>query len=273
MSGSRSTRAVGVRWTVGDVSDLGYEALAASILGARRVFGTDAAYTVVVNSVDVHEARRRVGEAESAATFVAAEREHLPRQLLAHLDDGMTEGTAWKLAPPRLFPERFELALDNDCILWAIPTAVRDWLEAGEGCLIAEDVRAGNGHFAALVDDAPRNSGIRGFPPGFDLDGAIAALLRAHPVQLTSELDEQGLSVALIARARRSWLVGLDDVPICSPFWPHRPELGRCGAHFVGLNVRQLPWSYYGRPASECVGEHWHRHRERVRALVTAESE
>lgn len=58
----------------------------------------------------------------------------------ARLDPGLAEGVAWKLAPPRVFPDRFERSLDNDCILGEMPTAVRAWLERGEGCAIAEDV-------------------------------------------------------------------------------------------------------------------------------------
>ena len=54
----------------------------------------------------------------------------------------------------------------------------------------------------------------------------------------------------------------LDEVTICSPFWPHLPHLGRCGAHFVGTNARHIPWNYYDRPADEVIAEHWARHRD-----------
>jgi hypothetical protein len=52
-------------------------------------------------------------------------------------------------------------------------------------------------------------------------------------------------------------VVTLDEVTICSPFHPHLPHLGRCGAHFVGINVRRIPWSYYGPPATEVRLKHW----------------
>jgi len=42
------------------------------------------------------------------------------------------------------------------------------------------------------------------------------------------------------------------------------PHLGSAGAHFVGINARQLPWSYYGRPASDCVAENWRRQRPEI---------
>jgi hypothetical protein len=56
-------------------------------------------------------------------------------------------------------------------------------------------------------------------------------------------------------------IVTKEEVSICSPFWPHMPELGTCGAHFIGLNARHIPWDYYGRPADDCEAEHWERHR------------
>jgi hypothetical protein len=55
-------------------------------------------------------------------------------------------------------------------------------------------------------------------------------------------------------------LVRTHDVSICSPFWPRSPELGRCGAHFVGLNAHHIPWNYYDRPADVWRDEHWERH-------------
>ena len=62
----------------------------------------------------------------------------------------MAEGVAWKLAPPRLFPEACELSLDNDCMLWQMPEAIHAWLGDGDParCLLAEDVRPAFGRFA-----------------------------------------------------------------------------------------------------------------------------
>ena len=62
------------------------------------------------------------------------------------------------------------------------------------------------------------------------------------------------------------------DVTICSPFPPHHLALGRCGAHFVGINAKQLD-----RPGrdknvdiddTENFREHWRRHRHRLFELV-----
>ena len=78
---------------------------------------------------------------------------------------------------------------------------------------------------------------------------------------LHSELDEQGLQAAALYRTGAPLLVSLAEVSICSPFWPRSPEPGSCGAHFVGLNPRHLPWNYYDRSADHVRREHWDRWR------------
>lgn len=265
--GRATTRPIGVRWTIGDVSPQGFEALRLSIWGAWRLFGPEARYTVVVNSLPLEEARGRTGALPAGIEWRPAGA--LPAGLHRYVDDTMADGVAWKLAPPRCFPERYELSLDNDCILWDLPEAMRVWLDEEEPrCLIAADVELAHGGFAGLTRPEPRNTGIRGLAPGVDLEAALTAVLERHPMPLRSELDEQGLQVVALDLGRRAHVVSTTDVSICSPFWPKRPELGRAGAHFVGLNSRSLPWSYYDRPATDCVVENWERHRAELHRRV-----
>lgn len=264
------SRRIGVRWTIGDVSPHGFEALRLSLWGAWRLFGPEAAYAVVVNAVAVDEARARTGPAPAGVEWRPADT--LPAVLRPHLDHGMAEGVAWKLAPPRCFPDRYELSLDNDCILWDIPEAVRAWLdEEDPRCLVAADVELAHGAFTALTRPEPRNTGLRGLPPGYDLEAALAAVLARHPVPLASELDEQGLQVVALDLVRPAHVVSTRELAICSPFWPKTPDLGRAGAHFVGLNSRNLPWDYYDRPASAWVDENWRRHRPELYRRVGLE--
>ncbi|HEU4754098.1 MAG TPA: hypothetical protein VFU47_13390 [Armatimonadota bacterium] len=254
---------LGVRWTIGDVSERGFEALRLSAWGAWRVFGPEAAYAVCVNSLPLERARELAGELPPGVVWHEATAQ-VPEFLKAHCDEAMAEGVAWKFAPLRFFPDRFELSLDNDCIFWEAPPAIRRWLEEGDPvrCVAAEDVLACFGQFAELCGPEPRNAGIRGLPPGFDFEATLRTILQRHPVVLSSELDEQGLQTAALRWHAEPRIVTVEEVSICSPFPPHLPHLGRCGAHFVGLNARQLPWSLEGRPASDYIREHWDRHRE-----------
>jgi hypothetical protein len=258
-----------VRWTVGDVSESGFQALQLSIRGAHRLIGPDARYVVCVNSVPVDRARALAGPVPEHVEWRAVTRDELAPFIRPHLDGGLAEGVGWKFAPFRLDPDRPELALDNDCILWDLPEALRLWLDAGGGVrVIAEDVRACFGQFASLCGDEPRNSGIRALPAGFDLEGRMRRVLTQVPAVMSSELDEQGLQVAAVSADGPPAVVRVSEVSICSPFPPHLPHLGACGAHFVGVNARSLPWSYEGRPGVEYIQEHWTRWRPEVARRV-----
>lgn len=252
---------VGIRWTIGDVSARGFEALRLSMCGAHRLLGARAALAVCVNTISVEEAVDRVGAVPPGARFERVTRADLPPLLRARVDAGLAEGVAWKLAPLRLFPDRHELALDNDVILWSLPDALAAFLDGDAGCLLAEDVRACFGRFAGRCGPAPRNTGIRGLPPGFDLAAALGRILDGTDAILASELDEQGLQVAALAAAGTPGVVPVSDVTICSPFPPHTPGLGRCGAHFVGLNAKRIPWEYEGRDATAVRAAHFDGHR------------
>ena len=267
---------VGIRWTMGDVSDNGWQALRLSIAGARNIFGDAALYAVCVNSVPLEVARTRLGDVASSVTLLEVTREDVPAAIRTAFDAGMAEGVAWKLAPLRVFPERWEIALDNDCILWAMPDGLRQWLARADPrqCLLAEDAAALYGQFTRFCGPEPRNAGIRGLPPQFPLEAALVDLLGKLAAPLNSELDEQGLQVAAVSVLAEPAVVSIEDVTICSPFPPHRLELGRCGAHFCGLNARHFTWQLDGRFAEDWIDAHWQRHlpvvREHVGSAVAA---
>ena len=261
MAANTGAAGLNLRWTIGNVGAPGFEALRLALHGAHRLFGPGPAYHVFVNTISLDEARQRVGSVPACVEWHQAHAE-LPAVLRPFLDEAMSEGTSWKFVPLQIDTNTAELAFDNDVILWDLPDAIRRWLDGGmRGRVIAEDVAMGHGQFTRLAGEKPRNSGIRGTPAGFDLGKAIASILREHPVQLSSELDEQGLQIAAMLRDAEPLVVRTEDVSICSPFPPHQPHLGRCGAHFVGLNAHGYDWDFYGRPALEVRREHWAQFR------------
>lgn len=257
---------LGVRWTVGDVSPYGFEALRYSILGAWKLFGSEAEYMVWVNTLPVSTARERTGKVPAAIQWARAER-HIPEWLKPSLEGNMAEGAAWKLAPVRTFPDLHELALDNDCILWELPDSVVRWLGQSEKLLVAEDVKQCCGRFAHLCGREALNAGLRGLPPAYDFEQKLQQVLKACPGALNREVDEQGLQSAALLAGGALW-VSLSEVTICSPFAPHMPGIGKCGAHFCGLNARTLPWEFEGRPGDYWLRRHWEAWRNKVARKV-----
>jgi hypothetical protein len=261
-----TTCGLSIRWTIGDVSDYGFSALQLSLWGAWQIFGAGANYQVCVNTVPLAAARERTGEVPSSEGWRDVTGD-CPVFLQRYFDRCKAEGVGWKFAPLRVSPDSLELALDNDCILWNMPAAIRRWLDTPGSFLFAEDVRPCFGQFNDICGTDPRNSGIRGLPPGFDLKQAFLQLLREHPVSLRSELDEQGLQTAVL-QGHDPFIVSAEEVTICSPFPPHAPHVGTCGVHFVGLNAKSLPWEYNGRPGVEYIREHWSAHLPAIREKI-----
>jgi hypothetical protein len=257
---------IGIRWTIGDVSPRGFTALALSAWGAYRLFGPGAEYAAVVNTVSLDEAARRVGPLPPPVRLVQAH--GLPRFLRRARDRGMAEGVAWKFAPLRLFPELPELTLDNDCILWDEPEALRRWRAQPGSGLFGGDVRVAYGRFQPLLPAVAGNSGMRGIPARFDLGAALERALAEAPGPLRTELDEQGLQLLALRRALPVHVVSVDEVTICSPFPPHRPDLGRAGVHFVGLNPRAAGFSVEGQPGEALIADHFDRLRPEVERRI-----
>jgi hypothetical protein len=143
---------IAIRWTIGNVSAEGFQALRFSILGTWKIFGPSALYAVCVNSVEISRARELTGEVPTAIQWLRISRNDIPPFLRDHLDGGMSEGVGWKFAPVRLFPEYHELSLDNDCILWSAPDGLKRWLENPGGRLIARRT------FAAVLENFPNDA-------------------------------------------------------------------------------------------------------------------
>jgi len=266
-----------VRWTIGDVAPRGFEALALSVQGATRAFGDAAEYVVCVNTLEVAEAQRRTGPVPPRVQWRPVSIEDIPTEIQRAFGRALAEGAAWKLAPPRVSPDALELALDNDCILWDLPETLRHWISdakaGGTRSIFATDSTRAYGSFDAWCPPPahpPLNAGLRGVPAALDYEEALAATLSRLPkdARLVSELDEQGLQVAAAMFGGMPLAVPAPDLTMCSPFHPHTPRPGRCGAHLVGLNARHIPWNYYDRPADEVMAEHWERLRPELRARV-----
>ena len=221
-----------------------------------------------VNTIPASTAAERAGDFPFYVNWVAADG-LVPEWLYPHVSDEMAEGVAWKLAPVRLFPTFHEISLDNDVILWAIPPSMEQWLTTSQSksCLLAADVGPGLGQFSAICSYRALNAGIRGLPPGFDMESKLRQKSSETGTILQSELDEQGLQVAVLLDSDLN-VVSTEDVSLCSPFPNHMQHLGRCGAHFVGLNPKWLPWVLNGRGAHEAVLENWKGYATELSRLV-----
>jgi hypothetical protein len=106
-------------------------------------------------------------------------------------------------------------------------------------------------------------------PPGLPYEELLRKRLSDSALVLQSELDEQGLQAATLGQLFLD-LVGNDDVTICSAFPMHQHHLGRCGAHFVGLNQKWLPYIIDGAPAHEAIRGNFESFRSTIEGRIAA---
>jgi hypothetical protein len=268
MEHHRQLPPVGIRWTIGDVSLAGFEALHLSIWGMWGIFGANAQYAVCVNTISTARAIEYTGQLPCRVEWLRAD-ELIPAWLRPRVGADMAEGVAWKFAPVRLFSSLYEISLDNDVICWALPLALDRWLQARDAtsCVLAADLSSALGQFGDVCNHRPLNSGIRGLPPEFPIEEKLRQTLSCSGITLKSELDEQGLQAAAL-QDTKLFIVDTDDVSICSPFPNHSQQFGRAGAHFIGVNSRHLPWTLQGRFAHEVIQDFWELRKAQMTALL-----
>ena len=100
-------RLVAVRWTIGDVSESGYEALRLSAWGAWRVFGPEAEYAVCVNSVPLDRARALAGDLPPGVAWRVSTKSQIPGFIREGLMIGPESRTSSPVRIPR-HPETLE---------------------------------------------------------------------------------------------------------------------------------------------------------------------
>lgn len=243
---------IGLRWTIGEVNPFGFEALRLSVWGAHRAFGSTASYAICVNTMPVAAARALTGSLPAAVRFHPVTRAQTSPALERHLDGTLADGAGWAVTPPRMFPEAFEIAIDNELVAWAMPPSLRAWLDAADPgrCLLA-----------AGADGEPCTA-LYGMPPGLDLDAALAAVLAEGPGILPTRAAVHALLVTAASRGGPPAVVPLEEVSACSPFPPGTGELGTAGARFLRLNDRAAAFGPGGDAAERATRRLFLRHRD-----------
>ena len=240
-------------------------------MGRVRLFGARAEYVVCVNSVPLPLARERTGRVPGAVRWYDASSD-VPSFLRAHFDAGMAEGVGWKFAPLRLFPERHEIALDNDCILWALPPSLRAWLERepSEACLLAEDVRSCFGQFAETAGRNHATAASAACRPTSASSARYARCWKHTPCACAPSSTSKGCKP-------QRWHVPVRSRSSHSPRSRSRPRFPRispspaAAACTSGLNAKRIRWRVGGRAAEDMLREHYARLLPFVRARISHE--
>ena len=210
-----------VRWTIGPVSDSGFQSLGLSITSFLHF------YPHVEPIVCFNCQPDKIS--------------WLPDHILRydqsrHQDDEIKPiGVAWKLYPPRLAPERHELFIDND-VVFLEPIPEIDQFFNGDITLLLQGLSRNYGRYEKHVPPGYCiNSGIFGCPPGFNLNkyvkffGGIA--WEENVANRSKTFDEQGIVALALLQYKKFAIIPDTSVTNCE-----MKLINGKGLHFVGVN-------------------------------------
>lgn len=219
------------KWTIsGFANPVGYECLRLSIHYWKLLY-PECRCVVAYNGVNSQqlEILESLEEVELLDQSTCLDRLPVP-----------AKGPAWKLYPPRLDINDYEIWIDNDLVVYSHSDTVRRAIQSGVP-FITEGLYRNMGQYEKFIRPQYRiNSGWVGLPPGFDVEGEIRSKLIGP---WDSYFDEQGL-VGWIITSNNGVIVPIKEVYICD----HDFQLGEVGIHFVGLNSkpdRKKFWETY----------------------------
>jgi hypothetical protein len=234
-----------VRWTIGPVSDIGFEILNDSINFFTEAY-PEFDYFICYNKIDLNKIKIKK---KHKISFIFQE-EFLPPCLLTPPDNNLEEasGCGWKLVPPRLRIGALELFIDNDIIIRNRMPSIDKWLSLKNYGLISEGLNRKRmfGKFDNFIPSHIRAcAGLFGLPVNFDFNKQIK-YYSSHIASSLGGYDEQGLTVASIVNIGKYIMVPLSSLYISEDHVPF-PEKIPDGIHFVGANRKpwHRGWHYY----------------------------
>jgi hypothetical protein len=196
------------RWTVGNCLQQGLDILAESINRTTRALGIENwDWAICYNGLNRDDLKFLQGVIGNRpiqlvpqhwATCPIPDNCQTPRR-----KDGSFEwngnrcgGTMWKVCPPRLRMETHEIVMDNDIVLLKKFPQIDEFLSSNDKALILEEPIRFYGRYDCLfgAEETYLNSGLMGFPPGYDYGSAIYDNWEKYGKYMNlTQADEQGI--------------------------------------------------------------------------------
>jgi hypothetical protein len=202
------------RWTVGSCLKQGLDVLAESIKRTTEVIGIDRFDWLIchngltpenLNFLQVAIGDKPISLFEQHWSMSAVDDVcQSPRRL-----DGSFEwngnkcgGSMWKVCPARMRIDSHEIVMDNDIVILKNIPPIDEFLKDNRALILEEPIRF-YGRYDHLfgAGGAYLNSGLMGFPPGYDFAAAIRRVWESNgKLQKLSQADEQGLLTYALSR-------------------------------------------------------------------------
>lgn len=195
------------RWTVGDVSSQGIDILKESIKQTKKnLKNLNFEFYICCNSDE-----SKIGKIclETNVQLIVQNWEKdfpLPNIIPEEYDIGSKcgipkgrQGSFWKICPPRIDINSYEIIADNDVIINKLPIEIEEFLSQKK-VLVCEDNLMAFGKYTKFIKPKkPYNSGLFGVYPGFDFkNNLIKKWEDTNRMCPLMSRDEQGLIIATL---------------------------------------------------------------------------
>lgn len=221
-----------IRWTIGNTSKSGLECLKFSIKKFIYFYKENFDYYVCYNNINFKE---------------ISDLSHLDvkfidqKNFIKEINIPPKDNPCWKLYPPRIDINSYEIFVDNDLVLHK-KIDLENYI-SNKKFFITEAIKKSYGSFNDLINEKFNfNTGFFGIPPFFDFKKEINNVVEKFNVNWeNSRYEEQGL-VSYIFKNLNYEIIDLNKIYVCYKNY----KKGIYGMHFVGLNKNFTKyWDFY----------------------------
>jgi hypothetical protein len=211
-----------IRWTIGNVSKEGMDCLKLSCRRITTFYGKEFDYFICYNQID----KDKIKWSNKYNIELIDQQEHKNS-----LDLEPINHPCWKLYPPRLNINSYEIFIDNDVVLHKKIDLY--YYITNNHFFISEAFKKNYGTMQSKINKKPYlNSGFFGITPGFNFQEEINLTIKQFNLQwLNSHFEEQAV-VAHILNKNNCEVVGLEKIYVCCD----DIKRAQFGFHFAGLN-------------------------------------
>jgi hypothetical protein len=210
-----------LRWIIGGTIEQGINILKESIIRTCKVFGDRFDYMICYNNMSASDLQfiKRI------SPFVTIYHQdwidcpiadHMTSPRLAdgtvRTDAHICGGSLWKLCPPRMRIDSYEIIMDNDIVFFESINQIEEFLVSSRPMLLRENIR-----WLGIYDNlfAPNeifNSGFVGLPPGFDYQSKLRKAWKDNgSLCKLTYADEQGL-ITYVLKQENPIIINPEDI-------------------------------------------------------------
>jgi hypothetical protein len=229
-----------IRWTIGNVSKEGIDCLKLCVNKIKKFYGEEFDYFICHNKIDKNKIKWANRHKVELVDQVKYE-DSLAIKPIRH--------PCWKLYPPRLNINSYEIFIDNDVVLYK--KIDLDKFIKNNYFFMSEAIKKNYGTMQSIINKKPYlNSGFFGMPAGFDFQKEINLTIKKFNIKWgNSHFEEQGV-VAHILNKNNCEVIGLEKIYVCSAEQQQDDcydgiKKSEFGLHFVGLNSGDDLWKSF----------------------------